>query len=119
MTTQTTIDLEALSRAIEERDASGQTAFFADDAEIRLVDQTSPPGSPRVLRGRREIGEYLDDLCGRDMTHHVEHAVANGERASYIVACRYPDGKNVLCAAALDLRDGLIVRQVGVQAWDA
>jgi ketosteroid isomerase-like protein len=119
MTTQTTIDLEALRRAIEERDAAGMLALYADDAEVRLADRDDTPGNPRVLSGKEEIRAFVQDVCARDMTHRVEHAVADGDRASFLEACSYPDGTNVLCAAALDLRDGLIVRQVGVQAWDA
>ncbi len=119
MTTQTTIDLEALRRAVEERDAAGMLALYADDAEVRLADRDDTPGSPRVLSGKDEIRAFVEDVCARDMTHRVEHAVADGDRASFLEACRYPDGTNVLCAAALSLRDGLIVGQVGVQAWDA
>ena len=119
MTTQTTIDLEALRRAIEERDAAGMVALYADDAEVRLVDRDDTPGKPRVLSGKNEIRGFVEDVCARDMTHQVEHAVADGDRASFLEACRYPDENNVLCAAALSLRDGLIVRKVGVQAWDA
>ena len=36
----------------------------------------------------------------------------------YLENCSYPDGTKVVCLALLDLADGRIVRQVGVQAWD-
>ncbi|MDX6382321.1 MAG: hypothetical protein QOI57_3345 [Rubrobacteraceae bacterium] len=29
-----------------------------------------------------------------------------------------PDGNRVFCAGMLEVRDGKIVREVGVQAWD-
>jgi len=76
------------------------------------------PSRPRILRGRAAIGTYLDDICGRDMTHTLERVVATGDNAAFVEACRYPDGTRVLCVAVLDLQGGRIVRQVGVQAWD-
>ncbi len=78
MTTQTTIDLEALRRAVEERDAAGMLALYADDAEVRLADRDDTPGNPRVLSGKDEIRAFVEDVCARDMTHRVEHAVADG-----------------------------------------
>ena len=38
---------------------------------------------------------------------------------AYTLRCRYPDGTRVLCSATARLRDGVIVEEVGVQAWDA
>ena len=33
-------------------------------------------------------------------------------------ACEYPDGARVLAATTLDVRDGKVVRQVNIEAWD-
>jgi ketosteroid isomerase-like protein len=115
----TTFDAEALRRGIEERDAEALLGLYADDAELRVVDRDNPPSNPRVVRGRAEIGEYLNDLCARDMTHRLERVVAAGTGAAFIQDCRYPDGTRVQCIAVLDLENGRIVRQSGVQAWDA
>jgi hypothetical protein len=117
-TTATTFDTEALRRGIEERDATSMRALYAPDAEMTVVDRSTPPAHPRVLRGRTAIGAYLDDVCGRDMTHRLERVVASSDTAAFVQACRYPDGTSVLCLAMLDLRDGLIVKQTSVQAWD-
>jgi hypothetical protein len=117
-TTQTTFDLDRLKRAIEERDASTQIELYADNAEVTLVDRVAQPGSPRVLRGRSEIQSWVQDVCGRDMTHRVQHAVRDADGAAFTEACRYPNGANVLCATVLELEDGLIARQIAVQAWD-
>jgi len=118
-TTTTTFDTEALRRGIEERDAATLRALYAPDAEMTVVDRNAPPSQPRMLRGRTAIGEYLDDTCGRDMTHRLERVVVAGDTAAFTQACRYPDGTRVLCLAMLDLRDGLIVSQTAVQEWDA
>jgi hypothetical protein len=119
MTATTTLDLAALVKAIESRDASTQLAAYAPDAELVLVDATNPPSRPRVLRGTGEIGDHLADVCGRDMTHEVRAAVADGQRVALEVACRYRDGLQVLCLCVADVVDGHITRQRTVQAWDS
>jgi hypothetical protein len=52
------------------------------------------------------------------MTHSVERLVVDGAGAAFVQACQYPSGARVLCVAVLDLKDGLITRQYGVQAWN-
>jgi ketosteroid isomerase-like protein len=117
-TSHTAFDFARLRRAIEERDASSQLALYTDDAEVRLVDRDHPPRAPRVLHGRDAIRQWIEDVCARDMTHRVENEVLGDGRAAFTEACRYPDGTNVLCSAVLELREGRIARQLGVQAWD-
>ena len=117
--TATAFDAEALRSGIEERDATTLRALYAPDAEMAVVDRNTPPSRPLVLRGRTAIGEFLDETCGRDMTHRLERVVVSGDTAAFTQACRYPDGTRVLCLAMLDLRDGLIVQQTAVQEWDA
>jgi ketosteroid isomerase-like protein len=117
-TTATTFDPQALKRSIEERDTSAQVALFADDAVVEVVDQQNPPSRPLVVSGRDAIRSHLEDIMSRDMTHKVSGLVVDGDKASYVIDCRYPDGNQVLCLATLELRDGQIARQRGVQAWD-
>ena len=117
-TTATQFDPQALRRSIEERDVAAQTALFADDAVFEVVDKANPPSSPMVLRGRDAIREHLEDVMSRDMTHSVSGLVVEGDKASYLIDCAYPDGNKVLCLATLELSDGRIARQRGVQAWD-
>jgi nuclear transport factor 2 (NTF2) superfamily protein len=112
------LDFEALRRAIEERDAETLAGFYADDAELHTVNKNTTPSSPRVLRGKEEISEYLRDVCGREMTHRVENEVIGESRIAFNEACEYPDGTRVLGAGTLEVRDGKIVRQVNVEAWD-
>jgi hypothetical protein len=52
------------------------------------------------------------------MTHRVENEVIGEDRAAFNIACQYPDGGLVYCAGMLEVRDGKIVREVGIQAWD-
>jgi hypothetical protein len=120
MTEQTAsgLDFEAMRRAIEESDYDALVALYADDAELRTVNRNSTPSSPQVLRGKEEISELLRDVCGRAMTHHVEDEVVGEDRVAFNEACEYPDRLKVLTATTLDLRDGMIVRQTNVEAWD-
>lgn len=118
MSTITTFDLDRFARAAEERDASTQLSMYGPDAVVTIVDKISQPGSPRVLRSRMEIKDWLEDMYGRDMTHSVRHRVLDGAGAAYSQACRYPDGTNVLCATVIELDGGVISGQTVVQVWD-
>jgi ketosteroid isomerase-like protein len=111
-------DTEALRRGIEERDAATLSRLYAEDAELHVVDRNDQPSHPKIVRGRAAIAEYFADVCSRDMTHRVERLVVGDGTAAFVQACQYPTGGRVLCLAVLDLQDGLIVRQSGVQAWD-
>jgi hypothetical protein len=101
MSTITTFDLDRFTRAAEERDVATQLSMYG-----------------RVLRTREEIQAWLEDTYGRDMTHSVKHRVLDATGAAFNVACRYPDGTNVLCATVLELDGGLISGQTVIQAWD-
>ncbi len=123
MSSQTTrtsqaFDSEALRRGIEERDAATLLGLYARDAELQIADRDDQPSHPKIIRGRDAIGEYFAEVCGRDMTHKIERLVVGENSAAFVQACRYPAGARVLCIAVLDLKDGLITRQSGVQAWD-
>jgi hypothetical protein len=112
------LDFELLRRAYEQRDAELALSLYADNAEVRLVDHNNPPSSPLVLHGKEQISEHLRDVLSREMTHRVENEVIGEDRAALNIACQYPDGGRVYCAGMLEVRDGKIVREVGVQAWD-
>ena len=114
----TQFDMARFCDAVEKAEVSTQVGMYADDAVVTIADRINQPGTPRVLHGRDEVAEWLTDVCGRDMSHHVEHGVADARGAAFSEACRYPDGTNVLCATVMELRDGQIARQTIVQAWD-
>jgi hypothetical protein len=116
--TTVTFDLDRFTRAAAERDAATQLSMYGPDATVTIADRVSQPSSPRVLRTREQIRAWLEDMYGRDMTHTVTHAVADGSGAAYTQACRYPDGTSVLCATVIALDGGLISGQTIVQAWD-
>jgi hypothetical protein len=112
------LDFEALRRAEEEHDLDAMLNLYADDAQIVIVNRNTPPSSPFELHGKEEIAEYLRDVFSRELTHRIENEVVGESRVAFNVACEYPDGKRVLAAETVDVRDGKIVRQVEVVAWD-
>ena len=119
MTEQKTgFDFEGLRRAIEESDGESLKSFYSEDAELYTVNRNTPPSSPNVIRGKEAITEYIEDVCGRDMTHRVEREVVGENRIAFNEACEYPDRIKVLGATTLEVRDGKIVQQVNVEAWD-
>ena len=118
MSTMTTFDLARFARAAEERDAVTQLSMYGPAATVTIIDKITQPGSPRVLSTREEIKSWLEDMYGRDLTHSVGHRVLDDTGAAYTVACRYPDGTNVLCATVITLDGGQIADQTVIQVWD-
>jgi ketosteroid isomerase-like protein len=77
------LDLEALRRAVEQKDAESIVDLYAEDAEFVRVDRNNTPSSPMTLRGREAIAEYYRDVFGRDMTHRIQsEVVGKSERRS-------------------------------------
>ena len=111
-------DTDTLRRGIEEQDPTALLSLYADDAELRVVDRNTQPSHPMVKHGRDEIRAMLNDVYGRDMTHKLEQVVVQGDQVAYTESCQYPDGVRVLASAMLSLRDGKIVDQTVLQAWD-
>lgn len=118
LATTTPVTGAAIKRAIEARDGRALSGFYSDHAVTRIIDRNNPPSKPREIRGRGAITSFWDDICGRAMTHRVDVTIADGDQMAFTQACVYPDGAKVFCMATLKLKDGLIVDQTVVQAWD-
>jgi hypothetical protein len=113
------LDFEALRHAIERCDPDLLLGFYAEDAELSIVNAGALQGSPFELRGRAEVAKYLRAVFGQKMPHRVEREVVGEERVTFQDACEYPDGSRVVVATTLELRDSKIVRQIDVVAMDA
>ncbi len=121
MATQATggVDVESLRRAYEQRDIDLMLGFYADDAELRIVNRLPPPSNPYELRGKEQITEFQRRIFARDMKHRLEREVVGENRVAFHVACEYPSGERLLDAMVLELdNSGKIVRHLEVQAWD-
>ncbi|MFE9097357.1 nuclear transport factor 2 family protein [Streptomyces sp. NPDC007264] len=114
----TAFDTEALRRGIEAEDATALLSLYTDDAEIRIVDRNSQPSRPRIVHGLDQIGEMLGTVYSRNMTHHLDQCVVQGDHVAFTESCRYADGVRVLGTSMVSLRDGKIAEQILVQAWD-
>jgi hypothetical protein len=118
-TTTAAFDIAALTAALEGRDAAGQLACYLPDAKIVVVDHDNPPSRPRTITGTDAIGEYLTDVCDRDMTHQVRAALATSDRIAFELVCSYPDGTRVTCMCIAGIDGGRIAWHHQVQAWDS
>ena len=114
-----TIDVDALRSAYATRDAAGLLALYADDVTVEIVDAVNPPSRPRRIVGREALRAHFDDVFARDMTHELDIVATSPGALGYSLRCTYADGMKVVCGGTSVLRDGLIVREVAVQAWDA
>lgn len=114
------LDFEILRRAIEDLDVELLADFYAEDAEVLIVNRDAPPDSPHVMRGKQEIVETYREVFEEDIRQRVEGEAIGRDRVALRLATEYPDGKRELCGVFFDLdKDGKIVRQVVVsQAWD-
>lgn len=117
-TTATAVSGAAIKRAIEARDGQTFIGFYADDAEIRVIDRNNPPSRPREIRGRAAIRAFWDDMCSRNIAHRVDMTIAEGNRLAFTQECTYPDGAKVFGIAVLELAGGRIARHTVVHAWD-
>ncbi|KUN30266.1 MULTISPECIES: nuclear transport factor 2 family protein [Streptomyces] len=110
---------ETLRQGIEGDKAANLLSLYADDAELRIVDRNTQPSNPRVLHGRSEIGELLEDVYSRDIkAHKLEKCIMQGDQVAYTESCEYSDGVRVFAESMITLRDGKIAEQIMLQAWD-
>jgi len=118
MTTHTASPVTTLAAAIESRDPRAILRHYAEDATVVVLDRDHPPTTPQKITGRAAIGDYYREVCARNIEHQVREAVSTSTGLAYTQHCRYPEGARVVCATVATLRDGLIVQQTAVQAWD-
>lgn len=110
--------IDGLRKAVEGRDAESLKSLYAGDCVLTIIDSDNPPSRPRTLKGAKEIGEFLDDVYSRDMTHTIESGIVDGKTLAFVQGCRYSDGTRVIASSIADLGPGGIIRQTTVQAWD-
>src|SRR5918995_3853055 len=113
------LDFEALRRAIEGCDPDLVLGFYAEDAQLSIVNVVTPHVSPFELRGKAEIAKHLRATFGQETSHRVEREVVDKNRVTFREMCEYPDGSWVRVETTLEVPEGKIVRQVDVVAQDA
>ncbi len=115
---QKKLTISALRNAVESRDSAALQSYYDDNAELTIIDSINTPSKPRTIRGKQDIGVFLDDVCSRDMTHKIDTGIVNGKMLAYVERCRYHDGTRVVSSNTAELGPRGIVRQTVVQAWD-
>jgi|SRR5215210_2489357 len=110
------LHFEALRLGIERCDLELVLGFYAEDAQLSIVNADAPQGSPFELHGKAEIAKYLRAVFGQEASHRVEREVVVAERVTFREACEYPDGSRVRVETTLEVRDGKIFRQEDVVA---
>jgi hypothetical protein len=108
------LDFEGLCHAIEHCDLDAMLGFYAEDAQLSIVNADALHASPFELSGKAEIAKHLRATFGQETSHRVEGEVVGEDRVTFREACKYPDGGRVLVETTLKVRDGKIVRQVDV-----
>ena len=118
--TLSSLDFEALRRAVEDLDAEPLASLYAEDAQASFVGPGAPPSSPYEQSGKQEIMETHRRVFEEDIRQHIENEVIGKDRVAFTVPAVYPDGKRELCAVFLDLNEeDKVIRQTIVQARDA
>ena len=112
------LGFEALRHAVEHCDLEVMLGFYAEDAELSIVNAEAPRSFPFELRGKGEISKYLRAVFGPETSHRVEGEVVGKERVTFREVCEYPDGSRVRVETTLEVGDGKIIGQVDVVAKD-
>jgi hypothetical protein len=104
-------DLLEFGRAIDASDAETQIAAYADSAEVEVIDPDNPPSSPRVLKGKSAIADWVRSNCQRNLRQRVVRFIDGDDRIAYTVEHVQRDGSHAIASSTAELRDGLVTQQ--------
>lgn len=123
MTTQTqdhtTFDLDGMRTALHAWDVDALMRYYADDVEFSQIDQQTPPSAPQVVRGRDAVEQMFRHVAASGIQTRIVDAIIGDGRLALAVECTTPGGGHIYDHTFIDLRDGLVVRQAAVAAWDS
>jgi ketosteroid isomerase-like protein len=109
--------LDAFRAAMEGQDFDALESCYAEDAVYVSYSERNRPSSAEELCGRQAIGRAFRDAPG-ELTHELQDEVAGENRFAFTLKCTYPTGELVMATSVCEVRDHLITRQTGVEAWD-
>jgi hypothetical protein len=116
--TKTTFDIEEFARVFEAWDVPALIALYAPGVEQEEIDDVTPPSAPRIRRGLEPMEQMYRHCSEAGVKATVSHLVSGTERAACRVTCDFPSGRRGISNTILELRDGLIERQLDVLARD-
>ena len=71
-----------------------------------------------MTRGREAIREFLGRIAAAPLRISIDNEVIGDERLAFTVAVTLDDGRRIVENVVAEHRDGRIVRQIDVEAWD-
>ena len=86
------LDFEALRHAIERCDPDLILGFYAEDAQLSIVNADAKYSIPFQLCGKGEIAKHLRAVYGQGASHRIEGEVLGKDLVTFWEACEYPDG---------------------------
>jgi hypothetical protein len=105
-------------RLAEAGDAEFWSSLHSDDFEqIELWSNSHPPSDPRK-RTKQEVAAIVDRAPKNGVQFRVENMVGDADRLAYTVTCILPNGRTVIANDIADIRDGLIVKELVVEAGE-
>jgi hypothetical protein len=113
------LDFGALRHAIERCDPDLILGFYAEEANLSIINAQAQRSIPFELCGKAEIAKHLRAVFGQETSHRVEGEVVGDDRVMFREACEYPDGGRVVVETTLEVRDGKIIQQEDVVTNDA
>lgn len=111
-------DLEGLLEAMRNKDADAWSDYFAPDAEWLEYRHHNPPRDPRRMEGNVTIHEFLREVCADERHMHVEDLVAGDDSIWFRRMIRLADGRMLIEHVHLHISEGVITREIDVDAWD-
>lgn len=111
-------DYAAFKRAFEAQDIETWLSFFDENAEWIEYRHNAPPASPNRMCGKSEIGAVLGRVKSSNVRLELSDEVLGPTRAAFCVTCTLFSGRKIIEHVILHLKDGKILRQVDVEAWD-
>jgi hypothetical protein len=110
--------LQDLKRAIETGDSELWSSLHSDDFEqIELWHKTEPPSNPRK-RSKAEVAEIVGRAVKNGVQFRIENMVGDGNRLAYTATCVLPNGRTVIANNNAEVKDGLIVSELVVEAGE-
>ena len=77
------LDFGALCHAIERCEPDLILGFYAEEANLSIVNADAPHALPFELRGKTEIAKHLRVAFNQETSHRVEEEVVGEDRVTY------------------------------------
>jgi hypothetical protein len=107
--------LRKLKQSIETGDAELWSSLHSDDFE---QTQLSTSSNPRT-RTREDVAAIVGRAVKRGAKCTVENMVDGGDRIAYTATRVFPNGRTVISSSNAEVKDGLIVRELVVEAEES